>query len=163
MHPTPWQYGPAGPSATEWDTFVGSGGRSGGGLMHQAGVVVLRPRRLAFIGVAEATTFAKFAGQLALGVAGFVRLRGRDLGRELTRLSRHLAALHPTAVDAETPRWVDHYGGVYLDPSNARVVHQKLPLGQRLAFVADHCRVDVGHASRALQSPALVRLVRAWW
>jgi hypothetical protein len=143
------------------DTFVGPGGMSSPSIMHQAGVVVLRPGRLAFIGVGDATTLTGSSLQIVGSSAG-ERLRGRSLEAELARVSLELGQLPPTEVDAVVPHWIHHYGGIYLPAFSSRVVRKRLLSGERIFIEGAPGRVDIGYTATALQSPTFCRLIAGW-
>jgi hypothetical protein len=143
------------------DAFVGPGGMSSPSVMHQAGVVVIRPGRLAFIGIGDPTTLTGSTLRVVGSVTG-ERPRDRLLEAELARVSIELGQLPAGELDAAVPHWIHHYGGVYLPAFCSRAVRKRLPSGERIFVEGPAGRVDIGYTAAALQNPAFCRLIAGW-
>jgi hypothetical protein len=135
-------------------------------VVNQNGVLVIRPGRLAFVAVGEELGLGKLAARGMFGAVGGVRLRAAASRKgERAAIERTVACLRsmwPEQVDAETPRWVDYYGGVFLDPRDTVVVYKKLPFGERLTFVRGPLNVDLGFVKSSLPNPVMQRLLTLW-
>jgi hypothetical protein len=145
-----------------YDAFISPGGKAATIGSSQNGIVVVRPRFVAFIPREQATTLGEIGARLAVRLGGvqFIELAASMTPRTF---ADELRALPSWRLDVVAPELAARSGGLVWKPVQASLCEDMGLVRRRLYFAMESQRVHIGFAKNALADPVLLRLRRHFW